>query len=338
MRAYRSLFGALVGLAGLVLLAGSGGSGFSRTLTATLDAQSSVSTVPTVRVHTDRTAMWMGDRITYIIEIVCPRGMDVLDDDLSKEKLVLDGLEVVGADATRAEGSDELTTRRFHYVLTSYRSDRTSRRIGPLTVRYFMTRPGQRLEDTPPAGSVQVPPTVVAFRSMMPEEQESPTIRDFRRFEPRARFFTLAQPVGLGLVILSIAPALIWGTALVTRKRVRTSQRSGRQTRREARASLEAVRAMSIDSEDGRRQAFDRIDALVRTHLLDVGGIAGPSLTPSEVAPALAARSSRLDPEAVVAVLALCERARYGPPAALPSREACREAIAQTETLLKSRW
>ena len=300
-------------------------------------AQTPAATAPSVRALTDRTAMWIGDRITYTVEIVCPRGVDVLEDDLSKEKLQLDGLEVVGADNTRAEGAGGITTRRFNYVLTSYRPDVRSRRIAPLAARYYMTRPGQRLEDTPPAGSVQVPATVVAFRSMLPEDVDTPGIRDVRPFETRARMYALAQPVGLGLVVLSIAPAAIWGTALFTRARMRKSQRSARQVRREERASLEAVRGMSMESEQGRREAFDQIDRLVRAHLHDATGIAGPSLTPAEVAPALSRRPSRVDPASVAAVLAACERARYGPPDALPSAEECRETLARTETLLASR-
>ena len=302
-----------------------------------LFAQTAAATAPSVRALTDRTAMWIGDRITYTVEITCPRGVDVLEDDLAKEKLQLDGLEVVGADNTRTEESGEVITRRFNYVLTSYRPEVRSRRIAPLTVRYFMTRPGQRLEDTPPAGSVQTPVTVVAFRSMLPEDVDTPGIRDARPFEPRARIYALAQPVGVGLVVLSIAPAAIWGTALLARARMRRSQRSARQVRKEERASLEVVRGMSIESEKGRREAFDQIDRLVRAHLHDATGIAGPSLTPAEVTPALSARSSRLDPAAVAAVLATCERARYGPPDVLPSAEECRETLARTEAILHSR-
>ncbi|MEO5895123.1 MAG: hypothetical protein ABIS06_05440 [Vicinamibacterales bacterium] len=302
-----------------------------------LFAQAAAPTAPVVRALTDRTAMWIGDRVTYTIQIICPRGVDVLEDDLSKEKLQVDGLEVVGADATRTEGAGEVTTRRFNYVLTSYKPDVRARRIAPLKVRYYLTRPGQRLEDTPPVGSVTVPATVVAFRSMLPEDQDATGVRDARTFEPRARIYALAKPVGLGLVVLSIAPAAIWGTALLTRQRTARSQRSARQVRKEERASLEAVRALSIESVEGRREAFDQIDTLVRAHLHDATGVAGPSLTPAEVGPALSSRSSRLDPVNVASVLAICERARYGPPSAMPSTEECREALAQTELLLKLR-
>ena len=38
-------------------------------------AQTAAATAPTVRALTDRTAMWIGDRVTYTVEIVCPRGV-----------------------------------------------------------------------------------------------------------------------------------------------------------------------------------------------------------------------------------------------------------------------
>jgi hypothetical protein len=39
----------------------------------------------------------------------------------------------------------------------------------------------------------------------------------------------------------------------------------------------------------------------------------------------------------VTALLAACDTARYGPPQALPSAQACREAIASAEQLLTGR-
>jgi len=41
---------------------------------------------------------------TYTIEITCQRGVDVLADDLSRDKLKLDGLEMVGGDVAGCVG------------------------------------------------------------------------------------------------------------------------------------------------------------------------------------------------------------------------------------------
>lgn len=292
---------------------------------------------PAVRSSIDRTAMWVGDRVTYTVEIESPRGYDVLEDDLSKDKLKLDGLDIVSTETTRTENPDGGATRRFHYVLSSYRVDAPSVTIAPFPVRYYATRAGQRLEDSAPAGSVDVPGAIVAVRSMLPDAQKSFELRDERTPDARPVMFAMARPVGMALVIVSIVPAVIWGAAFVGRRRRRTPGRSVRQARRDQRASLDAVRGMSMESPDGRREAYNQIDTIVRQHLQDLSGVPGPSLTPAEVEPALAGRPSRLSADRVAALLLACETARYGPPESLPSAEACRDALAETEQLLGTR-
>lgn len=292
---------------------------------------------PAVRSSVDRTAMWVGDRVTYTVEISSSRGYDVLEDDLSKDKLKLDGLDVVSTETTRTENPDGGATRRFHYVLSSYRVDAPSVTIAPFPIRYYATRAGQRLEDAAPAGSLDVPGAIVAVRSMLPDAQKSFTLRDDRTPAGRPLMFAMARPVGLALVIISIVPAVIWGAALVARRRARKPGRSVRQARRDQRAALAAVRGMSMETPDGRREAYSRIDGIVRQHLQDTSGVPGPSLTPAEVGPALAGRPSRLPADRIAALLLACETARYGPPESLPSPEACRDALAQTEELLGAR-
>ena len=290
-----------------------------------------------VRTSLDRTAMWVGDRVSYTIQVTCKRGVDVLDDDFSREKLKLDGLDLVDSSSAQETGLNDSTTHRFRYVVTTYRVDAPLFRIGSLTARYYVKRPGQPLQDTAPAGEIEVPGAVIALRSMLPDERETAELRDGHPPSARPPLFAAAQPIGLGLIVASIVPAAAWGAALFGSARRRTVRRSARQVRHEERDSLEAVRVLDLDTPDGRRAAYSKLDVLVRSHLRDVCGIPGPSLTPSEVVPALAARGSHVPSQMVASLLTACERARFAPPGFLPSAEACREALEQAETLLKTR-
>jgi hypothetical protein len=292
---------------------------------------------PVVRVTVDRTAVWVGDRVTYAIEFVCPKGTDVLEDDLAKDKLKLEGLDVVSTDSSRTEGEDLSVTRVFRYVLTTYSVTTSTLRIAPSSVRYYATRPGQRLQESAPAGEVAVPGTVIAFRSTLPEAQETMALRDARRPAARPSIYALAQPVGIALVVVSIVPAAVWGLAFVAQRRRRARGASVRKARKSERASLEAVRALDVRNVEGRREAYTQIDAIVREHLGHVAAVTGRSLTPQEVEPALAGRKTRVAPDEVSALLAECERARYAPAAALPSEDACREALARAEQFVSSR-
>jgi hypothetical protein len=292
---------------------------------------------PLVRTSLDRTAVWIADRVTYRVDVVCPRGIDILEDDMSKDKLKLEGLELVSGETSRSVDASETTTHTFTFVLTTYRVDVLALKIGTLPVRYYVKRPGQRLQDEAPAGSVQVPAVVIAFRSTLQDNQDDYALRDRRPPASRDTLFAMAQPVGLGLVVASIVPAAIWGVALVSARRKPRVRRSVRQVRHEERASLDAVRAMDMTTPDGRRDAFTQINTSVRNHLRDVCGIPGPSLTPQEIAPALSDKGSRIPAEAVASLLAACERARYAPLDAMPSSDACREALEQAGALVAAR-
>lgn len=293
--------------------------------------------VPVVRASVDRTAVWVGDRVTYTIEFVCPKGTDVLEDNLAKDKLKLEGMDIVSTDSSRTEGADQSVTRQFRYVLTTYSVTTPTLRVAPFPVRYYATRPGQRLQESAPAGEVSVPGTVLAFRSTLPEAQATLALRDNRPSVQRNAMYSLAQPVGIGLVVVSIVPAVVWGIAFVARRRRRAGGQSVRKARRNERESLEAVKSIDVRNPEGRREAYTQIDAIVREHLGHVAAVTGRSLTPQEVGPALAGRKTRVAPEDVGALLAECERARYAPVAAMPSEDACREAMTRAEQFVSSR-
>ena len=111
-----------------------------------------------VRASVDRTAIWVGDRITYSVDIVCARGVEILLDDLAKEKLRVNGLDVISSDTTTTVDAAERTTYRLRYLLTTYRVDMPALSVEPMSARYYARRPGQRLQDIAPAGEVQVRP------------------------------------------------------------------------------------------------------------------------------------------------------------------------------------
>jgi len=298
--------------------------------------------IPDVVVKTtvDRTAIFVGDRATFTIELTCKRGVDILADDLSGDKLKLEGLDFVSSDNSRQSGRDGTTVYQFRYVVTTYRVDAPALTIGPFAVRYAAVRPGQRLEEAAPAGEVQVPRVSIAFRSTLPEDADILGLRDDRAASTRPAIFANLQPIGIGLVIVSIVPAALAAAAVVRRRRAhleRARRRSPRTVRHDERAALDAVRALDVATIDGRREAWTRLDALVRAHLRDVCGIPGPSLTAAEVAPALSAHGTRMPAELVTSVLTACEAARYAPPHAAPSADACRDTIDRVEQLLAVR-
>src|SRR5207247_7582851 len=172
---------------------------------------------------------------------------------------------------------------RVEYVWTADRTDVPALTIAPLTVRYAVTRAGQRLEDAAPAGEVHVPGATIAFRSVLPDDQDLAGIRSEKPPHATLSWLAALEPVGIGLVIVSIVPALSAAAAFVRRSRRPRVHRSVRAAPPRERAALEEVRRMAVGTVDERRDVFTELDTLVREHLREVCGVAGASLTPHEV-------------------------------------------------------
>lgn len=288
------------------------------------------------RAFTDRTAIWVGDHVTYTVEIVCPRGMDVLLDDLSKDKLKLDGLDAVATDSSQTTAADGTTTHDFRYVLTTFHVDMPAVSVEPFSVRYYLSRPGQRMQDEAPAGEVKIPGVSVAIRSTLPDGQETYPLRDARAGGGRAWIAAKAKMLGLALVLLSLVPAVVLGLAFVRGQLRRPERATARRARINQRALLEELRAMDVATEAERRSAYDRISTAVRQHVESVAGVAAPSLTPPELEAALAGDGRRLDTPTIIELLASCDAARYAPLDHPTDAQACRDAIARAEAILSA--
>jgi hypothetical protein len=287
------------------------------------------------RSAVDRTAAWVADRVAYTIEIHCAPGTDILLDDLAKEKLRVNGFEIVSSDSTATTDAADRTIHRFRYLLTTYRIDSPLLTIEPISVRYYQRRPGQRLQDMAPAGEIQVPGAAVSFRSTLPDNQPTYALRDGRAAAPRRAVFVRAGSIGLALIVVSLAPAVFLGLAALGRRTAgRTGRRSARQARADHRAALERLRALDVGTEDERRRAYNAISAAVREHVAARAGVPATALTATEIEQALEHARGRVSRETVSALIANCDDARYGPLPALPSAQACRDALATAEQVL----
>jgi hypothetical protein len=285
-----------------------------------------------VRSWISRTAVWVGDPVEFVVEFVCPPQVDVIRDDVAKDKLKLEGFEIVGT-AVEREDSPENLTQRFRYRLATYETGSPLLRIAGWPVRYYVRRTGERVEDVSPAGEVQVPGATVARRSTLPDELSTLDLRTAGTFADVPAVLRLARPIGTSLVVLAAAPLAIWIAALVGRRRGRVSRPGARAVRAQARSALEEVRAIDTRSDAGRREAYGRLDRAVRQHLADTRGIPAHALSAGEVAARLQAAGSP-HADAAGELLAECERARYGPPDRLPPAEHFGAALDSAERML----
>jgi hypothetical protein len=280
-----------------------------------------------------RTAMWVGDRVSYVVELQCAPQVDILLDDLAKERLRVNGGEIETAESEREEDNGRLT-HRMRYTLVTYRVDVTELTVAPIPVRYYTRRPGQVADEGSPAGEVPVPPLVLAVRSTLPESAAAIALRPSPSPRPGPAYVRWAQPVGLGLVLVAIVPVAIWSLDLGRRLRRARARYIASPVRRR-RGSFQLIKALDPVSEGARIEAYDQLDAFLRDHLHATTGIPAHALTPGEIRRALHARAPRLSHDDVERVLAACERARYGPEP--PSSQDWAETVRGAEEVLRTR-
>lgn len=290
-----------------------------------------------VKTSLSRTALWPGDRVLYTLEIACAPNVDVVTDDLLPEKLSLSGLEVVSSDRQRSEGAGGSVTYVVRHQLASYDVAAPKLGIGEQGVRYYVRRARQRLEDAAPAGEVRVPGSALALRSTLPDELTRLATRDGRGSEPLPAALAYARPVGLALVLLSAAPVALWAFGVARRARATRSrsQKRQRQSSSSTRSALEALRDADVQDAAARRDAFSRLDALLRQHLAVAADLPARALTAAEITARLRANGKALPADSIGALLLDCERARYGPPGRLPPAERFRSGVAVVEGLLE---
>jgi hypothetical protein len=172
----------------------------------------------------------------------------------------------------------------------------------------------------------------LALRSTLPDTDVPAQIRDGRPLQPLPRRVALARPVGIGLLVVAAAPVGLLLVNLARRASRLRSRGPRRVTRRERRASLEEIKALDIASPSGHREAYAKLDALIRDHARQTTGIAAGALTPSEFPGTMTHPERARQLEQIQTLLAECERAKYAPQ--LPDPERWSSVLVEAEQLL----
>ena len=302
------------------------------TTAAAQSTQNKVGDAVHVTSTVSRTAIWVGDHVDFTVEFSLAPQVAVMPDDLVKEKLPLEGLEVVSTSSERRPADGGRVIERYHYVLSSYDSAQTTLKVGSWPVRYYMQRPGERPEDVSPAGEVQIPAAAIARRSTLPDEITSLDVRAEGAPADAPRFLGNARAAGLGLILLAAAPLAVWTTVMASRWRSRVRKPRRSAVRAQAMSVLEELRAADIDSGPARREAYGRLERAVRQHFAAMREIPAHALVSSELATRLRAAGSA-HADTAGDLLAECERVRYGPPDRLPPKERFTTALEAAEGL-----
>ncbi|MCC7178858.1 MAG: hypothetical protein IT177_10740 [Acidobacteria bacterium] len=289
---------------------------------------------PDIRVRSElsQTAAWVGDPLQFIVEIDTAPGVEVVTEDLAPERLVVEGLELGGATSTMEPRADGWRTVRHAYTVTPW--DTTPpKRIGDLTVRFRRPVTAATASGAAEASDIKVAGATLAVRSTLPDDGSADGARDRLAALPSPAWLGWLRPAGLGFIALGIAPVVLWVATRVRRPRVTTPRASSRSLHAQIKSMFDELRIIDTSTTEGRRRAYDRIDADVRAYLAQAEALPALALTADELRPRLA-ESKRVRAGEVCDILAECEHARYGPDDRLPAAEAVRSTIERLQSAL----
>ena len=284
-----------------------------------------------VRTSVSRTAVWVGDRVVYTIELRCAPGVDILLDDLLKERLRVEGGEIVAVNPERTDANDRII-HRIAYTLVTYRVDVTAIHVASVPVRYYARGRGGRLGDAAPAGEISVPPLSVTVGSTVPVIEQAIALREPAGVRPAPAALRLAQPVGLGLVLLAIVPAAFSVLGVTRHARRWYGAYAARQSHGRHRGSFDRIKSLQPGTDEERVEAYKQLDEFLRDHLAMSTGLPAHALTPAAMKRRLQERNLHIPSDAIEAVLEACERARYAPDP--PSAAGWADVVRDTELLL----
>jgi hypothetical protein len=263
-----------------------------------------------IAVRLDRSAIWVGDPLTYTVEIVHARNIQFALDSLKKENLTLSPFVVRDVRVDERPWRDDKKILEVVLHLTTYETGKPELQIPPLALYYFRRQDGVPDKDAR-AQPIKLPPQRVAVRSTLPAGQAR-----LREFKPLK---TVNPGLAIGAFVLgllgigtigSYALLGIWRAA----RRERTVKRpSGRRARaRRTREALRGIRDMAHQSPAEMAAVFAESGRFLREFVTESQAVETRGLTPGEAEQAL--RKAGLNgafADQVRTVLERCEDGLY---------------------------
>jgi hypothetical protein len=263
-----------------------------------------------VTVRTDRTALYPGDRLEYIVRVEHPADVEFVGEHLKKDQLTLDPFELLSVASVSGDLPHSRKFFEVKLVLTTFDVSHTEATIPSFNLFYFRRTPATSKEDSP-AETLAVPPLKIGLRSTLVDPEGS--LRDSRNaLAVRKAEWMLPAILGwCGLVAISVYLAWLgvaWARSGFWRQR--TVERSRKRSMED---SLEEIRQAQMDSPEDVENFYRRASDILRSLAAEKLGD-GAGLTPRETETALlAAGAEDAQAKVIGELMKQCELFRYAP-------------------------
>ena len=272
----------------------------------------------TITTRLDRTAIWVGDPLEYTIEIIHPRAVQFVVDDLKKENLSLPPFVLRDIRAEERDWRDDQKLFEVVLRLTTYESGKPELLVPPVALYYFR-RDGTVSEKEVRAQAIRIPAQKIALRSTLPAGQ--PKLREFKQIHPLDPTYAIGALV-LGLTLMgfvgSQAALGLWRTVHRTKTIKRPASRRVRE--RWIQEGLQRIRQIAQAAPRQSQTLYAEIGQFLRKYVTEWLEVEARGLTPGEAEQALqAAGYNGAFAQRVRTVLEQCEETQYGKRDRLPA-------------------
>ena len=287
-----------------------------------------------VKVWTDRTALYPGDRLHYIARVEHSSDIEFVQDHVRKDQLSLEPFDVLDVSTTAGDLPGGRKYFEVKLLLTTFEAGRTEATVPSFNLFYF--RRGQTAsKETTPAETLAVPPVKIGLRSTIVDS--SGDIRDNKAVLPISpAAWVLPGVLGLcGLLAVigyGSSLAIAWFRSGFWKRKMGERVRS-----KSMRESFEEIRRAPMDTRGNVESFYAKASGILRglaaEQLGDCGG-----LTPGEVRVALQRSGCRQELADVVGeLMEECDLARYSPDGPDRARARHSEFLRKFQDLVEQR-
>jgi hypothetical protein len=263
-----------------------------------------------LKVSVNRTALYPGDRLEYVVRAEHDPSIEFVQDHVRKDQLNLDPFEILELSTTAGNLPAGRKFFELRLLLTTFDTGHPEVTIPSFNLFYFGHGDPQGKENAP-AEMLAVPPLKIGLSSTLVDNDSG-----IRNSKPGLRISQLAWilPGLLGLCCLIavaaylIAVLLVWAKSGFWKRRM-----TEHMTRKSVRESLEEMREAPVDSAENVLRFYGRASEVLRGVAAErLGDCSG--LTPDEMQAALLAAGDREShAERLTRLMEQCDLVRYSP-------------------------
>lgn len=290
---------------------------------------------PVVTTRLDKTAVWVGDKLEYGIQVIHERDVEFILESLKKENLNLGPFVVRAVDVEKRDWAQNQRLLEIRLVLSTFESGKSELTIPPFNLFYFRRRPGIEVKETT-AESVRVPSARVGLRSTL---QSGPLkLRDYKPvagIEP-ARALTAAAAGSLGILFVGLRGGR-WAWSVLRRERPRRRRPTARDRLKFAHEGMARMRTLPGDSAEDILRFYAEASQFLRGYLSRWLEIEAQALTPEEIEAALRqANVKGALAQRIKAVLESCDAVRFAKEGAALGKGYRTELLETLENIVRS--